>query len=185
MVKYFAAALLIVLAWLTPSTAGASPLLAQTTAAADAAAAVAADDITAFAQVYQEVQGLRLSAERKMAQAVEDEGLTIDRFNAIASTQLDRTPEDGGAETPDEIAKVAAKAKISKQENKQFDAAIARIIDIRQATEGEMETAIEAGGLSIDDFNAILERSADDTELQRKISDEIVKQTLAESEAAS
>ncbi len=187
MVRYCVAVLLMVLAWLAPSTAWASPLLAQTALAQTAAAAaeVAAadvaptpDEIATFAKVYQEVQSLRIGAEREMAKAVEDEGLTIDRFNEIAATQL-----DGAAETPDDMAKVAAKAKISKKETKQFDAVVERIIAVRQSTEGEMEKAIAADGLSIDTFNGILERSADDTDLQRKISDEIVKQTLANAEA--
>ncbi len=188
MVRYCVAALLMVLAWLAPSTAWGSPLLAPTaevtaadvapTAAAAAEVAPTPDEIATFAKVYQEVQSLRLGAEREMAKAVEDEGLTIDQFNAIAATQL-----DGAAETPDDMAKVAAKAKISKKETKQFDAVVERIIAIRQSTEGEMEKAIAADGLSIDTFNGILERSADDTDLQRKISDEIVKQTLANAEA--
>ncbi|MBE9110777.1 DUF4168 domain-containing protein [Nodosilinea sp. LEGE 07298] len=185
MVKYCAAALLVMLAWLMPGTAWASPaapLLAQepTVEVVDVTpAAISDSDIPIFAKAYQEVQLLRLQAEREMAQAVEDEGLSIDRFNAIAETQL-----TGAAESPDDMAKVAAKAKISKKENKQFQAAVDRIIAIRQSTEADMEKAIEADGLSIDTFNSILEQSADNTDLQRKISDEIVKQTLVTSESA-
>jgi hypothetical protein len=173
------------LAWLMPGTAWASPaapLLAQepTVEVVDVTpAAISDSDIPTFAKAYQEVQLLRLQAEREMAQAVEDEGLSIDRFNAIAETQL-----TGAAESPDDMAKVAAKAKISKKENKQFQAAVDRIIAIRQSTEADMEKAIEADGLSIDTFNSILEQSADNTDLQRKISDEIVKQTLVTSESA-
>ncbi|MGF1520596.1 MAG: DUF4168 domain-containing protein [Nodosilinea sp.] len=174
----------MLLTWLAPSTAWASPLLAQTAAeAAEVAAADGAptvDEIATFAKVYQEVQGLRIGAEREMAKAVEEEGLTIDRFNAIAATQL-----DGPAETAEDMAKVAAKAKISKEETKQFDTVVERIIAIRQSTEGEMEKAIAADGLSIDTFNSMLERSADDTDLQRKISDEIVRQTLANADATN
>ncbi|WOD40499.1 DUF4168 domain-containing protein [Nodosilinea sp. E11] len=187
MVRYCVAALLMMLVWLVPGTAWAnssSPLIAQADGVEVAETAtqmvISDDDITTFAKAYQEVQGLRLRAEQEMAQAVEAEGLTIDRFNAIAETQL-----DGGAQSPDDIAKVAAKAKISKQETKQFEAAVERIIAIRQSTEGEMEKAIEADGLAIETFNGILEQSADDTALQRKISDEIVKQTLAIAESAS
>lgn len=186
MVKYCAAALLVMLAWLIPGMAWASPaapLLAQepTVEVVDVTpAAISDSDIPTFAKVYQEVQLLRLRAEQEMAKAVEDEGLSIDRFNAIAETQI-----KGAAESPDDIAKVAEKAKISKKENKQFQAAVDRIIAIRQSTEAEMEKAIEADGLSVDTFNSILEQSADDTGLQRKISDEIVKQTLATADSAT
>ncbi|MGB3199481.1 MAG: DUF4168 domain-containing protein [Nodosilinea sp.] len=185
MVNYCAAALLVILAWLIPGTAWASPaapLLAQATTVEVAdvtSAAISDSDIPTFAKAYQEVQLLRLQAEQEMAEAVEDEGLSIERFNAIAETQL-----AGAAESPDDVAKVAEKAKISKQENKQFQAAVDRIIAIRQSTEAEMEKAIEADGLAIDTFNGILEQSADDADLKRKISDEIVKQTLAKSEAS-
>jgi hypothetical protein len=178
MVRYCVAALLMMLAWLWPAHAWASPavLMAQASGSevAEAAASVLSnDEIAVFAKAYQAVQTLRIRAEGDMAKAVEDEGLTIDRFNAIAETQL-----DGPAQTDDDMAKVAAKAKISKADKKKFDAAVERIIAIRQSTEGEMETAIEAEGLSIDSFNSLLEQSADDPDLQRKISDAIVKQTL-------
>lgn len=184
MVRCCVVALLIMLAWLAPEAAWASPLsplLAQATVVEmDANAPISDADITTFAKVYQEVQTLRLQAEREMAKAVEAEGLTIERFNAIAETQL-----DGAAESSDDMAKIAAKAKISKKEDKKFKAAVDRIIAIRQSTEGDMEKAIEADGLSIDTFNSILERSADDTALQRQISDAIVKQTLANAEPAA
>lgn len=187
MVRYCVVALLIVLAWLTPGAAWArpsAPLLAQATvvevADVDSSAPLSDADITTFAKVYQEVQTLRLQAEREMAKAVEAEGLTIERFNAIAETQL-----TGTADGPEDMAKVAEKAKISKKEDKKFKAAVDRIIAIRQSTEGDMEKAIEADGLSIDTFNSILERSADDTALQRQISDAIVKQTLANAEPAA
>ncbi|MFQ4136207.1 DUF4168 domain-containing protein [Nodosilinea sp. PGN35] len=175
------------LAWLTPGAAWAgpsSPLLAQATvvevADVDTSAPISDTDIDTFAKVYQQVQTLRLQAEREMAKAVEDEGLTIDRFNAIAAVQL-----DGGAENPDDIAKIAEKAKISPKENKQFQAVVERIIAIRQSAEGDMEKAIEAAELGLDRFNSILARSADDTALQRQISDAIVKQTLAQVKPAS
>jgi hypothetical protein len=186
MVKYCVAALLMMLAWLWPAPAWASPstvLLAQAPGAevAEAAASGLGDDeIATFAKAYQAVQTLRIRAEGDMAKAVEDEGLTVDRFNAIAETQL-----DGPAQTADDMAKVAAKAKISKGDKKKFDAAVERIIAIRQSAEGEMETAIEAEGLSIDSFNRLLEQSADDTDLQRRISDAIVKQTLSSAKPQS
>ncbi|MBD2233453.1 DUF4168 domain-containing protein [Phormidium tenue] len=185
MVRYCVAALLIMLAWLTPGAAWASPsspLLAQATVVevpeGNASAPLSDGDIATFAKVYQQVQTLRLRAEREMAKAVEDEGLTIERFNAIAETQL-----NGAANSPEDMAKIAAKAKISRKDDKKFKTAVDRIIAIRQSTEGDMEKAIEADGLSIDTFNSILERSADDTALQRQISDAIVKQTLAAAES--
>ena len=175
MVRFCVAALLVVLAWLTPGSALAAsrpPLLAQTPAAA-----VTATDIPTFAKAYQAVQTLRMKAENDMVKAVEAEGLSIDRFNAIAETQI-----DGAAQSPEDMAKIAQRAKFSKQENKQFKTAVDHIIAIRQATENEMELAIEAEGLSIDAFNTLLEQAADDTELQRQISEAIVKQTLTKPE---
>ena len=185
MVRCCVAALLMVLTWLVPATAWASPsavlLQAPGAEVAEAAASALGDDeIAVFAKAYQAVQTLRIRAEGDMAKAVEDEGLTIDRFNAIAETQL-----DGPAQTDDDMAKVAARAKISKADKKKFDAAVERIIAIRQSAEGEMETAIEAEGLSVDSFNSLLEQSADDTDLQRKISDAIVKQTLSSAKPES
>jgi hypothetical protein len=190
MVNYCIAALLTLLVWIAPAAAWAVPLspLAQaptatvpTEAATESATPDAApfetfsdDDITTFADAYQQVQTIRFGAEQKMAQAVQAEGLSVERFNAIAETQI-----DDPADSPEAIAKVAARAKISKAENKQFQAAVDRIIAIRQNAEGDMEAAIEDKGMAIDTFNRILEQSADDTDLQHRISDIIVQQTLA------
>jgi hypothetical protein len=187
MLKYCVAALWIILAWLTPGMAWAAETSSPVTAAeaAEITAAPAPQsfsdtDITTFAEAYRAVQTLRIQAEGKMADAVEAEGLSIDRFNAIANLQLGEPVEGDAA-----IARIAEKAKITKQEDKQFKTAIDRIADIRQSTEGEMEKAIEATGLSVATFNAVMEQSVDDTTLQRQISDEIVKQTLATMDAAS
>ncbi len=180
MVKYCIAALLILLTWLSPGLAQASPLptlLAQTAAAQ---VAISDADLATFAKAYQGVQVLRMQAEQEMVKAVEDEGLTIDRFNAIAEIQLDTSNSD-----PADMAKIAARGKITKKENKKFDAIVERIIEIRQSTEEDMAKAIEAEGLSIDTFNSILDQSVADPDLQRKISDEIVKQTIAVSAADS
>lgn len=190
MVKFCVVALLVMLAWLSPATAWASSspaLLAEAAAAVDATpkASFSDTDIATFAKAYQEVQLLRMGAEREMAEAVEDEGLTIERFNAIAEIQLGGQTQGSEDGAKDDMAKIIAKAKVSGKERKQFDAVVERIIAIRQSTEEKMETAIEAEGLSIETFNGILEQSASDTDLQRTISDQIVKQTLTSSEPAS
>ncbi|MGB3137974.1 MAG: DUF4168 domain-containing protein [Nodosilinea sp.] len=174
MVRYCAAALLVLLMWLMPMAAWASPLplLAQATTETEAIA-IGDSDILGFAKAYQAVQILRMQAEQEMIKAVEDEGLSIDRFNAIAEAQI-----AGSDQIPAATAK-AAELQLSPQEDRQFKATVDRIIAIRQSTEGEMEKAIEADGFSLSTFNNILEQSAGDTDLQRRISDEIVKQTLA------
>ena len=120
---------------------------------------VSADTIAKFAKAYQSIQVLRLKAEAEMADAVEAAGLTVDEFNAIAESQI-----EAGADAPTETA-----------ENPKFKSAVDAIIAIRQEAEAKMEGAIVVAGLAIEDFNQILEESADDTDLQRRISNQLTR----------
>ena len=118
-----------------------------------------ADTIAKFAKAYQSIQVLRLKAESEMADAVEAAGLTVDEFNAIAESQI-----EAGA---DSVAEAA--------DNPKFKSAVDAIIAIRQEAEAKMEGAIVVAGLAIEDFNQILEQSADDADLQRRISNQLTR----------
>ncbi len=117
---------------------------------------VPAGDIQKFAKAYQSIQTIRSEAEEKMADAVETEGLTVDEFNTLAEKSL-------ADNAPPADAEAAQK----------FEAAIGRIVTLRQGAEETMAQAIEKTGLSVDRFNEILEQSDQDADLYQRIGDQI------------
>lgn len=117
---------------------------------------VPAGDIKQFAKAYQSIQTIRSDAEEKMAEAVESAGLTVDEFNTLAEKSLEENAPPADA---------AAAQK--------FEAAIKRIVTLRQGAEETMAQAIEKTGLSVDRFNEILEQSDQDADLYQRIGDQI------------
>ncbi|MEB3291282.1 MAG: DUF4168 domain-containing protein [Leptolyngbya sp.] len=146
---------LVISLGLVPSMAQASsyPTLAV---APMAVAAVPAVDIQTFAKAYQAMQTIRDEAETSMAAAVEAEGFTVEDFNALADQALaDQSPP--------------ADAAVAQR----FEAAIERIVTLRQGAETDMATAIEKTGMSLDRFNEILAQSEQDADLYQRIDDQI------------
>ena len=79
-------------------------------------------------------------AEEKMIKAIEDEGLTLDRFNVILEQQRD--PQRGTETSADELESFNNAAQAILQEN-------ARV-------EKEMTTTIEAEGIDIETYKQIM-----------------------------
>lgn len=120
---------------------------------------ISADTIAKFAKAYQSIQVIRLRAEEDMADAVEAAGLSVEEFNAIAQSKI-----EAGDDPTSEVA-----------DNPKFKSAVDAIIAIRQEAEEKMEGAIVVAGIAVEDFNQILEQSADDTDLQRRISNQLTQ----------
>lgn len=121
-----------------------------------AATPVPAGEIKKFAKAYQSIQTIRSEAEEKMADAVEAEGFSVDEFNTLAEKSL----EDNAPPADTAVAQ-------------KFEAAIERIVTLRQGAEETMAQAIEKTGLSVDRFNEILEQSDQDADLYQRIGDQI------------
>lgn len=133
-----------------------TPAIAGINSSLPLAAKVSAADLDKFAEAYRSIQGIRDRAEADMAQAVEAEKFTIDRFNAIADGIIDEKPET-----------------LSAKEQLQFDTALGRIMTIRQAAEADMSAAIDKAGLAVERFNEILEQSDQDEALYKRIGEAI------------
>ncbi len=141
--------LVLIGGWLLPVAAQASPVTrlgSPILMAMDLPGAELAD----FVRAYEATRDIRVGAEADMIKAVEAAGLTVDEFNAIArSTSTDRPAADP---VP------------------QFTPTLEAILTIRQKAEASMEEAIESTGLGLERFNQILQESAQDPDLQNRIS---------------
>ncbi|MBE9080074.1 DUF4168 domain-containing protein [Romeria aff. gracilis LEGE 07310] len=109
--------------------------------------------IDGFVSAYQAIQAIRAETQPQLIAAIEAEGLTIDQFNAIAQTQ--QTPE--------------ATTEIPSDQAEQFSAASEQVDDIRAGARADMEQAIQAEGLTVEEFEQIFAMAQQDPELQQQI----------------
>lgn len=98
------------------------------------------NELQSFVKANEKVMEIQTEAEEKMIKAIEDEGLTLDRFNAILEQQRD--PQRGTETSADELESFNNAAQAILQEN-------ARV-------EKEMTTTIEAEGIDIETYKQIM-----------------------------
>lgn len=110
-------------------------------------------DLEKFAQAYQSVQQSNQQIQQKMVAAIEDEGISADRFNAIYQAKMD--PEKEVDATDDEM---------EKQE-----AAMAKVEAMQQSSQKEMEDKIKEKGLTMQQFQDLGAKIQNSPELQQKM----------------
>lgn len=145
------------------------------------------DELRGFDAAMQRIQPIAQAAQgapnedqqAQMAAAIEESGLSIDRFNAIAAA----VSQDAGlrarvalAATPPS-APGSVGAGVTDAEVASFASAMAQIVPIAQAAQGQpsdeqqaqMAAAIEASGLELDRFNAISGAVSQDAHLRARV----------------
>lgn len=114
---------------------------------------VSESQIDGFVNAYRAIQTIREETQPQLIAAIEAEGLTIDEFSAIAQTQ--QSPE--------------ATAEVPEEQAEQFSAASEQVDEIRAGARAEMEQAIQAEGLTIEEFEQIFAMAQQDPALQQEI----------------
>jgi DNA-binding transcriptional MerR regulator len=94
-----------------------------------------------------------------MAQAIEEEGLTIQQYN-----ELFREEQQSG--TAD-----AEGSQFSEEQQQQFEQADARIDEIEQEAQAQIEEAITNEGLEVERFEEIWMEVRKNPELQQQVQD--------------
>jgi hypothetical protein len=95
-----------------------------------------------------------METEQKMVQAIENEGLTVDRFHQILEQQ--RNPDTSATET-------------SANELKSFNNAAQAIIRENKKVEEKMAASIEEEGIDVATFNQIMVAYQQNTGIQRRV----------------
>ena len=98
------------------------------------------DELKSFVSANEKVMTIQMEAEQKMIKAIEDEGLTLDRFNQILEEQRD--PQRGTKTSPDELKSFNNAAQVILAEN-------ARI-------EKQMASSIEDEGIDVETYKQIM-----------------------------
>ena len=111
------------------------------------------DELQSFVKANEKVMTIQTEAEQKMIKAIEDEGLTLDRFNAILEEQRD--PQRGIETSPDEL--------------KSFNNAAQVILDENAKVEQRMVSTIEEEGIDIETYKQIMLAYQQSAAIQTKV----------------
>lgn len=122
---------------------------------------VSDQEIQSFANAFEAVQTIQEESRQEMAQAIEEEGLTIQEYN-----ELFRVEQQSGS-TDSETS------QFSEEQQEQFEQADARIDEIEQEAQTQIEEAITNEGLEVERFEEIWMEVRKNPELQQQVQDRL------------
>ena len=106
-----------------------------------------------FAMAFVEIQNIEQKVQPEMIQAVEEEGIEVQRFNEIMNARQDPNQE----------------VDASEDELKKFASANREIEDIQNRAQREMMEKIAESGLTVDRYQKIMVAVRNDPALQQKL----------------
>lgn len=112
-------------------------------------------ELQKFASAVKKLQPIQKQALSQISQAIQQEKLSEQRFGEIY--QARQNPQAQPAK------------KISPQESKQFEQANAKIAQIQQSTQSQMEQTVKSEGLDIKRFNEIFLTIRQNPDLLQKV----------------
>ena len=118
------------------------------------------EEIQRFANAFEAVQSIQKESREQMARAIEQQGLTIKEYNELFRQQQQQNA-GGESEMSD--------SNFSEEKQQQFEQADARIDQIEQEAQSEIEQAITQKGLEVERFEQIWIAVRQDPELQQRV----------------
>lgn len=98
------------------------------------------DELRSFVKANEKVMAIQMEGEQKMIKAIEDEGLSLDRFNEILEQQRD--PQRG--------------TETSAEDLKSFNSAAQQILQENAKLERAMESSIQEEGIDVETYKQIM-----------------------------
>jgi hypothetical protein len=138
-----------------PSAPGASPQASPQAAPITVSSA----EVDQFANAIKELRTIQEDAQTQASQAIQGQGLSVERFNQLLQNQ--RNPQ---SQPP---------ANVTSQERQNFDQAMSKVGEIQQSTQTRMEEAIKKQGLDVPRFNQIFAAVRQDPNLRQQIQQKI------------
>lgn len=155
-------ALLLFLTFSPPALAQNASSIAQAPQApqTEPATDVDSQELEKFAAAIQEIEAIQMESRNEVGQTIEDEGLTPQQFRDILEAQRD--PE--------------VESEASQEELEQFESASQQLVQIQRETQADMREAVEATGLDVNRFQAILAAVRQEPELRQQVQQIIQEQ---------
>jgi len=114
---------------------------------------VSDEEFEKFASAFQHVRAITMGAQQEMADAVQEEGMDIKRFNEIHNAHLN--PE--------------VEVTATTEEKQKHEAILKEIETIQVNIQSAMEEKIQEQGLTLQRFEQIAMKMENDPELQQKL----------------
>lgn len=122
-------------------------------------AQLSAAQIDSFVSAYRTIQTIQEETQSDLIMAVESQGLSVEDYNRIAEAQ--QSPEMAAA--------------IPANETEQFVAAVEQVQAIRAEAQADMESAIQAENLTLEEFGQILTLAQQNPQVQAAISERLAQ----------
>lgn len=110
-------------------------------------------ELKQFANAFQQVRMLNQSSQQKMMKAVTDEHLTVERFNVINQSEQNPNKE----------------VKTTDEELKKYKKAMESVESIQAEIQQQLQSKIEAAGLTFERFQEISALLQKDQSLQQRL----------------
>lgn len=110
-------------------------------------------ELTKFASVFQQMRMMNQQVQQKMAKAVADEEMEIQRFNEIHQANLNPDME----------------VKASEEEKETYQEIVEEIEKMQVGFQQQMQEIIEDSGLSMEKYQMIATRLQTDAQLQERL----------------
>lgn len=120
---------------------------------------VSDSELASFAEVFKEVQEISQESQNKMVKAIQDEGLDLQRYNAIARAQ-----QSGNKEL-----------EVSGDEIEKIKAINRKLIEIESETKKTLEKKVSANNLTLERYQEIMGLVQNDEKLQIKLQEHLKK----------
>lgn len=115
---------------------------------------VTQDELQKFAEAFKKLRAIEVEAEQRMAQAVQEEGLTPQRFVEIGQSQQSQESASSG---------------VSAEEQQKFDKALVKVREILENTETQKYEAVQSQGLEVERFQEIIVAIKANPELKQQV----------------
>lgn len=123
-----------------------SMLIAQTQDISD-------QELQKFGDAFQQVRMLNQNSQQEMIKALEAEGISVDRFNAI--NQAEQNPNKEVEASDDEL--------------KKYESAMASIEEIQSDIQMQMKSKMKEAGIKFERYQQIMTMLQTDKELQQRL----------------
>ncbi|MDR9403662.1 MAG: DUF4168 domain-containing protein [Halothece sp. Uz-M2-17] len=110
-------------------------------------------ELEKFAAAIQEMRTIQLESRDEISTAIDEEGLSQERFREILQAQ--RNPE---------VESDASEAEMAK-----FESATQQLAQIQRNTQSEMKEAVQGQGLEVTRFQEILQAVRQDPQLKKQV----------------
>lgn len=119
------------------------------------AAEVSSEELEKFASAFKQIQTIQQDYQGRMVQAVEQQGLSQERYVQIQESQKNPSAQPN--------------SEISQEDMQNYEQANATISQLQQEATSKMKEAVQAQGLDIERFNEIIAAIQQDPSLQEQV----------------